>query len=133
MDDRAIVELYHRREERAIAETDKKYGGLCRSIALRLLGVREDAEECVNDTWSGTVSACGETLRTWAISVTKPFFGVLAPVSYCARRTLADFFGNPNSIPSCVCVILRSLRKKRILSAIAVIATSNSFVIVISP
>lgn len=51
MDDHAIVELYHRREERAIDETDKKYGGLCRSIALRLLGVREDAEECVNDTW----------------------------------------------------------------------------------
>ncbi len=51
MEDSAIVELYHRREERAIAETDKKYGGLCRSIALRLLGVREDAEECVNDTW----------------------------------------------------------------------------------
>ena len=51
MDDLAIVELYHRREERAIAETDKKYGTLCRSIALRLLGVREDAEECVNDTW----------------------------------------------------------------------------------
>lgn len=51
MDDHAIVELYHRREERAIAETDKKYGTLCRSIALRLLGVREDAEECVNDTW----------------------------------------------------------------------------------
>ena len=51
MDDLAIVELYHRRTEQAIAESDKKYGGLCRSIALRLLGVREDAEECVNDTW----------------------------------------------------------------------------------
>ncbi|MDE6590348.1 MAG: sigma-70 family RNA polymerase sigma factor, partial [Oscillospiraceae bacterium] len=51
MDDLAIVELYHRREERAIAESDKKYGTLCRSIALRLLGLREDAEECVNDTW----------------------------------------------------------------------------------
>ena len=51
MDDPAIVELYHRREERAIAESDKKYGGLCRSIALRLLGRPEDAEECVNDTW----------------------------------------------------------------------------------
>lgn len=36
MDDHAIVELYHRREERAIAETDQKYGGLCRSIALGL-------------------------------------------------------------------------------------------------
>ena len=51
MDDLAIIELYHRREERAIAESDKKYGALCRSIALRLLGLREDAEECVNDTW----------------------------------------------------------------------------------
>jgi len=51
MDDLAIVELYHRREERAIAESDKKYGGLCCSIALQLLGLREDAEECVNDTW----------------------------------------------------------------------------------
>lgn len=29
----------------------KKYGALCRSIALRLLGIREDAKECVNDTW----------------------------------------------------------------------------------
>ena len=51
MDDSAIVELYHQREERAITESDKKYGGLCRSIALRLLNLREDAEECVNDTW----------------------------------------------------------------------------------
>lgn len=51
MDDFAIIELYHRREEQAITESNKKYGGLCRSIALRLLGIREDAEECVNDTW----------------------------------------------------------------------------------
>ena len=51
MDDRAIVELYHRRNEQAITESDKKYGALCRSIALRLLGLREDAEECVNDTY----------------------------------------------------------------------------------
>lgn len=51
MDDLAIVELYHQRDEQAITESDKKYGALCRSIALRLLGFREDAEECVNDTW----------------------------------------------------------------------------------
>lgn len=44
MDDLAIIELYHQREERAITETDIKYGTLCRSIALRLLGIREDAE-----------------------------------------------------------------------------------------
>ena len=51
MDDLTIVELYHRRDEQAIAESDKKYGALCHSIALRLLMFREDAEECVNDTW----------------------------------------------------------------------------------
>ncbi len=51
MDDGSIVELYHRREEQAIIESNNKYGKLCRSIALRLLGVRENAEECVNDTW----------------------------------------------------------------------------------
>lgn len=51
MDDLAIIELYHKRDEQAIAESDRKYGGMCRSIALHLLGNREDAEECVNDTW----------------------------------------------------------------------------------
>lgn len=51
VEDLAIVELYHQRDEQAIAESDKKYGGLCRTIAMRLLGIREDAEECVNDTW----------------------------------------------------------------------------------
>jgi len=49
--DYAIVELYHQRKEQAIDESNKKYGSLCRGVALRLLGVREDAEECVNDTW----------------------------------------------------------------------------------
>ena len=51
MDDLTIVELYHRRDEQAIAESDKKYGAMCHSIALHLLVLREDAEECVNDTW----------------------------------------------------------------------------------
>jgi len=51
VDDLAIIELYHRREETAIAESDRKYGGMCRSIARGILTIREDAEECVNDTW----------------------------------------------------------------------------------
>ena len=57
MDDLTIVELFHRREEQAIAESDKKYGGLCRSIALRLLVCREDAEECVNDSYHNAWNA----------------------------------------------------------------------------
>lgn len=51
MEDRVIIELYWQRDERAIAETAAKYGGFCHTIAMNLLGQREDAEECVNDTW----------------------------------------------------------------------------------
>lgn len=51
MDDFAIVELFHLRDEQAIIESDRKYGSMCHSIALRLLELQEDAEECVNDTW----------------------------------------------------------------------------------
>ena len=51
MDDLAIIQLYHQRDQAAIRESDRKYGGLCRSIARNILSIREDAEECVNDTW----------------------------------------------------------------------------------
>ena len=51
MEDQAIIDLYWAREERALTETDSKYGGMCRSIAYNILHSREDSEECVNDTW----------------------------------------------------------------------------------
>lgn len=51
MEDSAIIELYWAREERALVETESKYGGYCRTIARNILNNREDAEECVNDTY----------------------------------------------------------------------------------
>ena len=51
MEDMEIVELYWQRDERAIKESDAKYGRLCKGIALRLLENMEDSEECVSDTW----------------------------------------------------------------------------------
>ena len=51
MDDQQIVALYHQRDERAIEETGRKYGSFCHRIAMNILSVPEDAEECVNDTW----------------------------------------------------------------------------------
>lgn len=53
MDDEKIVDLYWARSERAVAETDAKYGRYCRRIAQNLLRDAEDAEECVNDTYMG--------------------------------------------------------------------------------
>jgi len=51
MEDMEIIELYWQRDERAVRESDTKYGRLCRSIALRLLESMEDSDECVSDTW----------------------------------------------------------------------------------
>ena len=51
MDDMRIVELYRLRDEQAIVETDCKYGAYCRRISENILTAREDADECVNDTY----------------------------------------------------------------------------------
>lgn len=51
MDDAQIVEMYWQRNENAIRETSTKYGAYCSSIAFGILSDKEDAEECVNDTW----------------------------------------------------------------------------------
>lgn len=51
MHDKDIVALYWNRDESAITETSNRYGKYCFSIAFNILSNREDAEECVNDTW----------------------------------------------------------------------------------
>ena len=53
--DETIVELYWARDERAIEETDRKYGAYLMTVAHRILQSREDSEECLNDTY----------LKTW--------------------------------------------------------------------
>lgn len=49
MEDREIVELFWQRREEALEESQKKYGGLCRSVARGVLGSPEDAEEAFSD------------------------------------------------------------------------------------
>lgn len=51
MEDSAIIQLYWERSDEAIPATAKKYGRYCAAIAGNILDSREDAEECVNDTY----------------------------------------------------------------------------------
>lgn len=51
MDDQYIVDLFFKRDEQALSLTQEKYGKLCHSVALNILGNHEDTEECVNDTY----------------------------------------------------------------------------------
>lgn len=54
MEDMEIIGLYFKRDEKAITETAAKYGTFCHNIALNILSINEDAEECVNDTYLQT-------------------------------------------------------------------------------
>ena len=54
MDDSMIVELYFKRDEKAITETQNKYGALLHRIAYSILSDNEDSGECVNDTYMKT-------------------------------------------------------------------------------
>ena len=51
MEDRLIIELFLARDERAIKETDIRYGEFLRNLSYRILNSKEDAEECVNDAY----------------------------------------------------------------------------------
>lgn len=51
MDDGQIIRLFFRRAETAIDALALQYGSRLHRVALNILGNREDAEECVNDTY----------------------------------------------------------------------------------
>ena len=75
MDDRSIIALFFARDERAIAETEQKYGKLCLGLARRVLGNEQDAEECVNDAyaglWNAIPPACPDDLCAFACRVVR--------------------------------------------------------------
>lgn len=75
MEDSRIVDLYWRRDEAAIRETERKYGALCRGVARNILGADEDAEECVNDAlhqaWNAIPPQRPDRLGAWLGKVTR--------------------------------------------------------------
>ena len=69
MNDAEIIELFIHRDESAIQEADARYGHYCHAIALNIVSVQEDAEECVNDTylnaWNSIPPQKPDNLKTW--------------------------------------------------------------------
>ena len=51
MSDEAIIDLYWKRDERAIKETDFKYRNYLYAIAYNIVHDDPDCEECLNDTY----------------------------------------------------------------------------------
>lgn len=75
MDDKQIIELYFKRDERAILHTDKKYGNSLHSVSYRIIQSRRDSEECVNDTylkvWNSVPPNRPEKLFSYLIKIVR--------------------------------------------------------------
>lgn len=75
MKDEEIIELYFKRDERAIEETDYKYGDYCASIADKILKNELDVEECLDDTylkaWTSIPPTRPEILRIFLGKITR--------------------------------------------------------------
>ena len=54
LSDEEIIELYWKRSEEAISETDRKYHKYLYTVAYNILHDDMDCEECLNDTYLGT-------------------------------------------------------------------------------
>lgn len=75
VEDEEIIRLYWSRSEDAVAATSEKYGAYCTAIALRIVGLLQDAEECVSDTWMRAWNAIPperpSRLRLWLGRITR--------------------------------------------------------------
>lgn len=82
MDDEQIIDLYWDRDERAIEETDQKYGPYLIAIARNVLDDPEDSRESVNDTYF----AAWKTMPPQRPNILSAYLGKLA------RRISIDHF-----------------------------------------
>lgn len=75
MEDSRIVDLYWQRSDKALAETDRKYGRYCRTVAYNILENPEDSDECVNDTylraWNSMPDARPQVLSAYLAKITR--------------------------------------------------------------
>lgn len=73
--EREIIALYKSRDENAVRMTAETMGKYCYSIAFNVLNSREDAEECVNDTylavWNSIPPAEPVSLKSFVSSITR--------------------------------------------------------------
>ena len=73
--EREIIALYRRRDEDAIRRTAEALGGYCYTVAYNVLNSREDAEECVNDTylavWNAIPPAEPASLKAFVTAITR--------------------------------------------------------------
>ena len=105
MTDSQIVALFWERSEDAIRETDALYGRRLFAVSDKILHIREDAQECVNDTY----------WKAWdTIPPQRPnyFYAYLAKICrnfslmrlqwYAAAKRQAEIIGLTQELEQCI-------------------------------
>ncbi len=73
--DEQIIELYRKRDEAAIAQTEVKYGRFIYKLAFNILHDDADSQECQNDSylrlWNAIPPACPRVLPSFISRVTR--------------------------------------------------------------
>ena len=90
MNDNSIIKLFFERNEQAIAESSRAYGGLLKKIAMQIVGNAQDAEECVNDTmlraWNTIPPEKPEFFRAYLAKLTRNLSLNRAAENHTLRR-----------------------------------------------
>lgn len=112
MDDKEIISLYFQRDQEAITQTDRKYGGLCKKVSYNILGCAEDVEECVSDTylaaWDSIPPQVPLFLKAYLLKIVRNF-SLMRVREQCAQKRgsgelelaleeLGDCFSSPSSV-----------------------------------
>lgn len=75
MQDSQIINALCERDESVLSEISEKFGKLCMQVAYNVLDNREEAEECVNDTylnvWDSIPPARPDNLRAFICKITR--------------------------------------------------------------
>ncbi len=75
MKDEKIIELFFARDEEALRQIEAQYGDLCNYVASNFLCMREDREECFNDTllalWNSIPPECPASLSAYVSALAR--------------------------------------------------------------
>lgn len=107
MPDEEILALYFERDEAAITETEKKYGGYCRKIAAGCLPRAEDREECISDTylqvWNAIPPRKPENFRLYLAAIVRNLAFSLWRKFYAHKRGGALVELALDELAECLC------------------------------
>lgn len=104
LSDEQIIELYFAREEKAIAETDKKYCEYLHAVAYHILYNEQDVDECLQDTY----------LKTWnSIPPHRPRMlrAFLAKITRNLALDRIELMGRQKRVPEEACQPLDELQE----------------------